>query len=368
VRGRVLDDAGHPIVGARVRLYRRDSRWERRHPVDEETTSAPDGGFRLTALLGPRPLSESRGLPQSVLLADFPGRAVGWRIIPLNATSFEGDLILKAPSERTITVVDSDGRAVQGGKLTASILGESDSPLRDVREKLELRPDDGPLVATTDADGRATLKQLPGKGNYFVATKPGFAEAYASGEQDKMRLTPSATLSGRLTGPGGEPLSGVKVVLHSMFLWNFMRAVTDADGKYRISDLMARGWDMSLWAPNQEGDGKYKIWLDDDRFVIPTQSLTLEPATNPTLDIQAMRAGVIRVALVEEGTNKPVAGARIWGFDAETGSSARFNAYTDEQGVATFYSAPSRISLSLAGPPAKYSAGCSSARRTPDSV
>ena len=64
-----------------------------------------------------------------------------------------------------------------------------------------------------------------------------------------------------------------------------------------------------------------------------------------------MKAGVIRVTLVERGTNKPVAGARIWGFDAETGSSARFSAYTDAQGRATFYSAPSKINLSLAGAP-----------------
>src|SRR4029078_1549474 len=65
----------------------------------------------------------------------------------------------------------------------------------------------------------------------------------------------------------------------------------------------------------------------------------------------AMKAGVIRVTLIEEGTNKPVAGARVWGFDKETGSSARFNAYTDGQGRATFHSVPSQISLSLVGPP-----------------
>ena len=207
-------------------------------------------------------------------------------------------------------------------------------------------------MATTDADGRATLKVLPKKGTYFVATKPGFAETYSAREQDKIRLTPSATLSGRLTGPGGEPLPGVKVVLHSTFLWNFVRTVTNADGRYELSDLMARGWDMSLWAPNQEGDGKYKIWIDDDRFVIPTQSLTLEPATKSTMDLEAMPAGVIRVTLVEQGTNKPVSGARIWGSDAETQGSGRFNAYTDERGCATFYSAPSQIFLSLVGPPA----------------
>jgi hypothetical protein len=111
---------------------------------------------------------------------------------------------------------------------------------------------------------------------------------------------------------------------------------------------------MSLWAPDQKGNSQYKIWIDDDRFVIRTQSLTLEPATKPTLDIQAMPAGVIRVTLIEDGTNQPVSGARISGSDAQIAGSARFNAYTDAQGVATFYSAPSRISLSLAGPPAGF--------------
>ncbi len=42
---------------------------------------------------------------------------------------------------------------------------------------------------------------------------------------------------------------------------------------------------------------------------------------------------------------------RIWGFDAETGSSARFNAYTDGEGTATFRSVAAKINLSLAGPP-----------------
>jgi hypothetical protein len=154
-----------------------------------------------------------------------------------------------------------------------------------------------------------------------------------------------------VTGPDGKALAGVKVVLYTTFMWHFERAVTDAQGRYHFNDLKARGWDMSAWTPNTKADGKYKIWLDSDRFVMPTGSLTLEPNTNQTLDIRAMKAGVIRVTLVEEGTKKPVAGARIWGFDAETGGSARFNAYTDDEGRATFHSAPAKVSLSLVGPP-----------------
>ncbi len=351
VRGRVLDELGQPVAGARVRLYRRESRWERHNAVVEEATARADGGFSLSTLLTPRPMSESRGLPPYVLVADHAGKAVGWKTIPINAPAFDGNITLASPSERTITIVDADRHPMQGAKVVAYGVGDEASARPDFQDFLELRPDDGPLTAITGGDGRATLTQLPKTKASMVATKPGFGETYAFDGQTVIRLTPAATLSGKVTGPGGEPLAGVKVKLYTNFMWDFENAVTDAQGRYRFNDLRARGWDMSAWTPNKEADGKYKMWLEDDRFAMPTENLTLEPNTEYTFDIKAVKAGVIRVKVLEEGTNKPVAGVRIWGFDTETGSSARFNAYTDAHGRATFHSAPARISLSLVGPP-----------------
>jgi hypothetical protein len=204
VQGRVIDNAGRPIAGARVRLYRRDSRWERRNRVDAETTSAQDGAFSFATLLRPRPVSESRGLSPYVLLADFAGRAVGWREIPRDATTFEGDIRLRPASERTIAVVDADGRPVQGAKVAVTLLGGPLSPLPDSRDQLELSPIDGPLVATTGADNRATLQCLAETRTSLIVAKSGFAEAYAQLDQGQIRLTPGASLSGRLIGPGGE--------------------------------------------------------------------------------------------------------------------------------------------------------------------
>jgi len=351
VRGRVLDEMGQPVAGARVRLYRRESRWERHNQVIEEATAGPDGGFSLSTLLTPRPMSESRGLPPYVLVADHAGKAVGWRTIPINASAFEGNITLTSPTERTITVVDADRHPMQGAKVVVYGVGDPASARPEFRDFLELRPDDGPLTAISGADGRATFAQMPKTKASFVATKPGFGETFAFDGQAVIRLTPAATLSGTVTDPGGEPLAGVKMVLYTGFMWDFEHAVTDAQGRYRFNDLRARGWDMSAWTPDKEADGKYKMWLDDDRFAMPTESLTLEPNTEYTFDIKAVKAGVIRVQVLEEGTNKPVAGVRIWGFDSETGSSSRFNAYTDAQGRATFHAAPARISLSLVGPP-----------------
>ena len=355
VTGRVLDEAGKPVVGARVRLYRRDGRWERRHPVIEEATAGLDGSFKLNSVLEALSESQSRGQAPYVLLADHPGKAVGWRTIPKLSTTFAGDLILTKPTERMIAIVDAAGHPVPGAKVEAYGLGEPSSASPPIRENLEIRPDGGPLTAITDANGHATFEQLPRTNASFVATKPGFADGYAFREQDTIHLTPSAALSGTITGPDGEPLGGIKVVLFTTFMWAFEHAVTDANGRYQFEDLKARGWDMSAWGPSaQPGNGTYKLWIDNDRFALPTQTVTLEPNSRETVDLRAEHAGVISVTVSEEGTNKPVPGVRIWGFDQATGSSGRFNAYTDGQGRAAIYSMPEKIWLGIVGPPDGY--------------
>jgi hypothetical protein len=286
-----------------------------------------------------------------VLLADQPGHAVGWLDIPDEVASFQGDIILTEPTERTITVIDDGGRPVEGAAVTAYGLGDPSSPSPHFRKPLALRVKDGPLAATTNAEGRATLTQLPRTNASFVAMKSGYAETYTFREQDTIRLTPAATLSGTVTGPAGEPLAGIKVVLFTGFMWSFEHATTDDRGRYRFDGLKARGWDMSAWRPGQTGNETHKAWIESEQFAAPTQTITLEPGEQQTLDFRAEEAGVFRVTLVEEGTRKPVAGVRIWGFDKGTGSSARFNSYTDQQGRATFYSAPAEIHLSIVGPP-----------------
>jgi beta-lactamase regulating signal transducer with metallopeptidase domain len=352
VRGRVLDEAGGPVAGARVRLYRREGPFERRNSMIEQTHAGADGSFVLQTPLQPLPLSQSRGQSPYVLLADHPGQAVGWRTIPKQATTFEGDIVLTAPIERTITVLDGDDRPVPGAKVVAYSLGDASSPSPLLQDVLGLRPDDGPTTTMTDATGRATFRQLPRTNASFVATKPDFAETYAFREQNTIRLTPSATLSGTLTGPDGRPLPGVKIVLFTDFMWDFERGVTDDKGRFAFADLKARGWDMSAWGPHTKpGNGTYKVWIESERFAIPTHVVTLDPGERETLDLQAQPAGVIRVSVTEAETDKPVANVRIWGFDRTTGGSARFNAYTDEKGRATFYSTPAWISLSIAGPP-----------------
>lgn len=351
--GRVVDIDGHPIAGARVRLYRREGRWQRPNPVVEEVTTGPDGSYRITSPLRPASLNASWGtLPPYLLVADHPGLAVGWRSIPAGASTFAGDIILTAPSPRSVQVVDAGGRPIEGAKVIAYQIGDPESPVPSFQEGTEqIFAGDGPLTALTGPDGRATLPQMPATHVALIGLKRGFAETYAFHSRDTIRLTPSASLSGTVTDPDGRPVVGVSVVLATVFMWDHEQAITDAEGRYRFDDLRARGWDMSTWGQGKTGDGAYKLWLESDRFAVPTQSLVLEPGTHSALDLRAQKAGVIHVTVLEEGTKIPVPGVRVWGFDKETGSSSRFNAYTDAKGIATIHAAPSAIHLSIAGPP-----------------
>ncbi|WP_422929008.1 M56 family metallopeptidase [Singulisphaera sp. PoT] len=353
VHGRVVDEQGKPIAGATVRLYRREGRYERRHPLVSQTTSAADGAYALEAPLRKLERARPGSLPPYVLIADYPGKAVGWRTIPLKSEAFEGDILLTAPNERSITVVDGEGTLVPGVKVTTFAMGDPASASPHFRDVMELlRPDDGPLTAMTDANGRATFRQLPQTESGFVATKQGLAEGYALQKQDEIRMTPSGSLRGALVDLDGQALPGIKVVLAADFMWDFENAITDDRGQFSFQDLRARGWDMSAWGPGSKpGNGTYKVWIEDDRFAVPTQAVTIEPEEQGSINLQAGPAGIIRATVTEQGTNKPVPNIRVWGFDRVTGSSRRLNAHTDENGVATFHLAPATVSLSISGPP-----------------
>ena len=105
----------------------------------------------------------------------------------------------------------------------------------------------------------------------------------------------------------------------------------------------------NTWGKGKPANGSYKVWIESERFATPTLFATLDSGVDHTINIEASEAGVIRVTLLEEGTNQPVPG-HDRGTVPNTGSG-RFNAYTDERGQATFYSAKERVTFSLAGPP-----------------
>ena len=352
IAGRVLDSNGSPVSGARVILYRREGPAPTPDRAVEEARSGTDGHFRLTTLpLGP----EAAGGPKParlMLIAAHPDRALGWKQVAPGLMVPTEIHLPPDPVNRTITVTGGDGKPLPGATVTIKGLGDPSSPWPQFRDGLDLLAADGPLVAITDAAGQARFQGIPRTRAVIAVTKAGCAETPCFDQQSAVRLTPAATLEGTLNDPAGQPLPGVLIRMTTGFMWAFEQTRTDDQGHYRLDGLRARGWDMSFSQPGQAADGSYKLWIDSPKFVVPTQSLTLEPNQHRTLDLQAQPAGVVRITVIEEGTNRPVPDVRVWGFDKETGSSARFDATTDDQGVVRFTTAPTHLDLSIVGPPA----------------
>ena len=57
------------------------------------------------------------------------------------------------------------------------------------------------------------------------------------------------------------------------------------------------------------------------------------------------------MTVLEEGTRKPVPGVRVGGYDKETGSSDRFDGYTNDLGQVVFHFTPAEITLRPLAPP-----------------
>ncbi len=314
----------------------------------EAARSGGDGTFRLTSTpLVPGPV-ERPNPARLVLVAEHPGHAVGWKTVA-SGPSFSGEIRLGDQMiARTIAVTDGAGQPLAGATVAVMFLGDVSSPTPEFRDPLELKAGEGPLAAITDAAGQARFPTLPPTKASFAASKPGYAETICFPEQDKIRLTPAASLEGTLTGPAGQPLGGVQIKLKTEFMWDYELGTTDERGRYRFDQLKAHGWDMAAWRAGQVADGQYKLWIENPKFAIPTQTFVLEPNERRTLNLEAEPTGVIRIKVVEAGTRKLIPGVRVWGLSA---SGGRFDANTDAEGVATFHSLASKITLSIASPP-----------------
>ena len=303
LRGRVVDEGGHPVAGARVAIDTSP-----RRTVESE----PDGSFVFTGLL-----------PRTY--------AVGARRGPLVATARELQLASDAPP---ITLV-----LREAPKLEALVLDATDQrPLASVRVEVEQEE----VFVMTDRAGKAIFEGLS-PGRYVIsATREGYAKGRAGvthrgGEGASpviLLLSPGATAYGRVVDTSGEAVSDatVRVIRASVMLGDEAAGATevktDTTGFWMISAIAAGTFRFAVAHPEYAPALSEPVTLDGREPVGPIV-VTVEKGARLTGRVLSRSGVAVPFALVE---------ARSASLGIQVGM--RRGAFADAQGRFTMTGLP----------------------------
>jgi hypothetical protein len=208
---RVVDESGCAISGALVRTGRG---WHRGTATDAHGTAR----VRLGAGL------------EWPIRASHPAIGEACRSLTVRTPPADYSVILvlrPLPEDMLIRVVDETGLP-----LPDAVLGHSGRAWRADAEG---------LIRTTRWRGEPRIVTAPGHGKMWL---DGQAAKDAETGVHRIVLCRTATLTGRVVGPGGEPVAGVIV---SVDTWGGDRVTSDGAGRFCIPDL-APGRPVSLTA------------------------------------------------------------------------------------------------------------------------
>lgn len=297
--GVVRSPSGEPVKGAAVRLFDEDGGEARVAPLPDRFTSDERGEFTFSA-------------PEDAILeARHPDFSPGRASLNLAAQAARrvtlklGPKVDPPPPTGVIAgrVVDSKGAPVLGARVRAVPSSPRPSPAPD--RFPPLRP-----VATTDEAGRFSLEDLPEEQYTVIARYEDLAPARAPdvkvGTQDlTLTLSAGAALRGAVRDEkSGAPVASFTIVVAAKRgplerEAVATEAVLDASGRYEVSGL----------AP-----GEYIVMAAAHGFApSPDVAFTVpDPAADPpAVDIKLTRGGRVTGVVVEEGSKRPIEGARV---------------------------------------------------------
>ncbi len=211
LRGRVLDDAGRGVAGARIEFH---------ESSEVRAVSGVDGRFELGSL----PL-DGRWLSVAVRAEGFARERV----------SFDDG---RLPSH------EHEIRLERAFDLSGVVTDERGAPLPRVSIGIGRGQYDADAARTTSGDGgRFTLRDVrAGKAQLF-ATLEGFAAHDVEFDSRLQRgalaivLRKGGSLRGRTLDEHGAPLAGINVTLRSRDSYLDSRATSDADGRFELANV-----------------------------------------------------------------------------------------------------------------------------------
>jgi Carboxypeptidase regulatory-like domain len=215
-------------------------------------------------------------------------------------------ILYRAALLLAVTAIGAHAQSVpkitSGYRISGTVINAASSePVRRAMVVVLSQETDGHIVesAETDNDGRFSLDGLPAAKFPLTASKRGFLTAFydqhegyntaivTGADQDTsglvFRLTPGAALRGVVTGDGGDPVDGAKVMLFlkphghnpGARITQAGEAATDDTGAYEFDDLAAGEYLVAVMA---------QPWFAL-HFVAVGVKQKPEAETNPLLDV-----------------------------------------------------------------------------------
>jgi beta-lactamase regulating signal transducer with metallopeptidase domain len=368
--GRVVDERGRPVGGARLWVYGFDNSLSHMVFLSRELgVTREDGTFSAEI---PHLAVGNQGWGGGWIdpwvcqvIAHKPGHGPGWVTVEGRGSIDAGKVTLARQGGLRGTVRDVDGKLLSKVSVRVTVVEAAAASLHfggmaTVPPWAEAR---------TDAKGRFSFADLPAGGVVKLdITTCGAGESYRDGQMSPdlgkitlatrqsdldIQLVRQPVVEGMLLAPspGKKPASGVKVMLNgpikgqpnSIFGDS---TVTDEKGRYRFTLSVAGTWTLSV------ADTRFSGVLAKDLKVDLGQHVAI-----PTTVLQA--SAIIRGRVLDALTGAPVSNVHVTCNSAE--SSAPAGPPTTETGATTALDGsfevggpPGKDVLSLGGPPAGY--------------
>ena len=237
VAGRVVDEKGKPVAGARVRIARGGGAGRAWRPgaapgAARETVTGPDGTFRL------EPLTRANG---ETLEASKSGYVSAERALTLaSGQALTGvSLALRTGLSARGRVTDQQGAALAGAEVRVAPADE-----RGGRRGFRGGPADNAPDATTGGDGAFVVSGLEQGAYRVTVTRDGYApktapslpvQAKAATVWPPIVLSRGAGVAGTVKDGAGHPVIGAGVGLFSD--GGMLMTTTDASGAFRFDNL-----------------------------------------------------------------------------------------------------------------------------------
>ena len=350
--GTVVEEGGDPVVGAELVLIGPPGSDSFRAPpqVVARAKSGEGGRFTLDSPAGLAGDGSRQSSP--ILWAAKPG-------FRISATRFLGALpgpdeplriVLEPPGHARVRVEDPDGRPVAGAVVLPSRFLGHHANIPDVIA--EMAP------ATTGADGVAVLDALSqdAMSDVQVRTREFGAQVWCienwSDAPNTVPLRPASTWKGRLTAKDPAHVKGWRVRARTWIrdgsddrprTIGRAEAVTDDEGRFTL-------------APIADGTLHLELEPPGDLPVLPNipWDLAVVRGREQSRDIPLQKPVVVAGRVLERGTGRAIADARLFLTDVGPVRSQSLETYTDADGRYAFRAFPGKLRVGCAALPESY--------------